>query len=324
MTDIDNDQMIDRISAAAGIPVEAPPVERVDAPPVDNAIEDEPRALNLNDLATRLEMDVADLYSAEVTITDEDGNPTPLPIGKLKDVYQESLKGKRFAEEARRERESYQERQRQAETLVGEVERQARVSEALLQQLGSQYMAEFNAINWAELQESDPAMWAAKRADMRMREEQLRNMASAVNARLNEVANVRKIRTEQERRARQLTAENRLRHEVPEWRDPKVMRDDMRQMSDYMMDAGFTADEVQAVDDYRSLSILRKAWLYDRMTNAAEIAKKKVLKTGGKPLTGGARQSVSRGDDFNALKARLRKTHHVDDAAKLIAARLGR
>ncbi|HMM76973.1 MAG TPA: hypothetical protein PJ986_14775 [Gammaproteobacteria bacterium] len=331
---LDDDGLIDRIALAAGLPEEAQsaPLEQLapaERPELDNAPEDieEPRSLNLHDLADRLEMPVEDLYSTEVTVTDEDGNPVPLAIGKLKDIYQDSLKGRRYAEDLKQVRETISAQAGKIDSVIAASEQRAYVASELLQQLHHQFLIEEKASDLEELRDIDPALWAMRSAEMQAKKTQLENFASRVRAEFVAAQELKTFKENQIRHVRLMESQARLMSEIPEWRNEEVRQRDLTDMHRYLLKQGFSEEEMRSVTDYRSLSMARKAMLFERATeDAARLRKEMLRKKGPKTvLKGGARLDPDRASaDVGALRARLRKTGHVDDAAVLIQHRLGR
>jgi len=81
---------------------------------------------------------------------------------------------------------------------------------------------------------------------------------------------------------------------VPEWRDGKTARQEVRAVRGYLLKHGFPAKDVVRLADPHALAIARKAMLHDSM-----------------PAEAGR-------DDLSELKARLQRTGRVEDAAAVI------
>jgi hypothetical protein len=157
-------------------------------------------------------------------------------------------------------------------------------------------------------------------------------------------SNLGRIRAEREREEAKLAGQNQANHAarvqrerealvsvIPEWGDQtekgKAFRSAVR---DYGIREGFTATELQNVDDHRAFKILHKAYLYDKaVADKAERLKKgkgkvealqKTLTPAAKNATG---KRVTQKTQVTELKARAKKSGSVNDAAAAIEAMLG-
>ena len=83
-------------------------------------------------------------------------------------------------------------------------------------------------------------------------------------------------------------------------------------------DVGFTNEEVSSLIDARSVQVLHKAMLYDKLKNS-KIAKKrtKVVPKVTRPGSGTTKSEVS-SEKHAKLRARAKSSGKVDDAAKLL------
>lgn len=115
--------------------------------------------------------------------------------------------------------------------------------------------------NWAELRVSDPAEYAAQMAEHQHRKDQLR-MIDEERMTLQQ----KQFADNQRALAEHLKGErDRLQEALPEWKDPDVAQTEMNDMAQTGMNAGYTPDELDQVNDHRAVVLLRKAMLYDRI-----------------------------------------------------------
>lgn len=98
---------------------------------------------------------------------------------------------------------------------------------------------------------------------------------------------------------------------VPEWSDPATAEREKGEMAAYAQASGYSPEEIQSAADSRTLVLLRKAMLYDRLKAEKVTAKPKkdtVLKPGPKK---DAKPKKSKAEQAHA---RLRKTGRKEDA----------
>lgn len=212
--------------------------------------------------------------------------------------------------------------------------------EALVQQERAQYatllpafIAKLEAMsatdpNWEELSVTDPVefnrLWAAKQ----LREQQI----AAAQAEQQRVAWQHK----QQRDA--LDAEHteaeraKLFEANPRWSDPVKWKADQAKVREYLIDQGFTPQDLSGVKDHRIVLITHKARLYDeamakmltRKPNgagkptprpAAPPVQQPPAAAASRPGSSAARRPVS---ELTRAKMRLGQTHNLRDAAAVI------
>ena len=74
---------------------------------------------------------------------------------------------------------------------------------------------------------------------------------------------------------------------VQEWTDKELMKKEGAAMAKYLLEVGFTKEELPYMIDHRALGMVRKAMLYDRVQPKVKSVRKKVkvaptVKTGAK------------------------------------------
>lgn len=118
----------------------------------------------------------------------------------------------------------------------------------------------------------------------------------------------------------QIQAESaKLIEAIPEWKDEAKAKDDRKAVSDYLIGAGYSTDDLSNLSDHRAVVIARKAMLYDKLqSQKAEVTKRvvdvpKVMKPGTQ-----GQKTVS--DETRALQ-RLAKTGRVEDLAAALIIR---
>ena len=278
----------------------------------------------LSDAAGHIGVEIGDMYSLTMPVTGPNGERIEVPLSEAKDGYQNAQRAERAAREAQELRETLEaEKQR----LADEFERQQHEAASYLNAAERQLMADFERINWDELQANDPARWAAQRQAFAERKQELagirQNAAQGYDQRKAQMAEAH----QQELGQLVEREQNAMLAAIPEWRNEEVRNAEQAKVREYLFDTiGYLGDEIDQTYDHRAVVMARKAMLFDESQKQASAATKKVVKIGKNVLKPGAKQSKAetKQNQESAMRARLRKSGHVDDAAALIQHRLGR
>ena len=177
--------------------------------------------------------------------------------------------------------------------------------------------------DWDTLYDADPVMAAKTERQWRKQQE-------------GRVAQLQAVQAEQQRM--QQLAQNKQQHMqnsyleqqrhvlpdiIPEWRDNKVAAKEATQIRDFLLNEGFTEQDVSGMSNATLVKLARKAMLYDRGETRANEVKAKPMKSRTKTLKSGSRQSQpKRVSSVQEAQNRARKTGSVKDAQAAIKALL--
>jgi hypothetical protein len=253
------------------------------------------------------EGETPDTYTIRV-----DGKDVEVTLDELKNGYS------RQADYTRKSQVLAEQRQRaDHELATTQQERQRYLSQ--LKQIDSQANAEierYKNLDWERLKEEDRDNYYEKRDAYRELKD---NQTKLREEQRNLMAKEQVLQKQQYSEALSQQQEI-LKANLPEWFDPKNGRKLKDQVFNYAMspEVGFNKEEVSSLIDARSVQVLHKAMLYDKLKNA-KIAKKrtKVVPKVTKPGTGTTKADVS-SEKHAKLRARAKNTGKVDDAAKLL------
>ena len=111
---------------------------------------------------------------------------------------------------------------------------------------------------------------------------------------------------------------------IPEWRDPAVYQREVSQVAQTVLKAGFSAEELHAIDDPRAMVLARKAWQWDQL-QAAKGQKLQPTRNATKPpqtLRPGAAsdQPQRQAARTQKLRERAASTGSLEDVAALYSA----
>ena len=173
--------------------------------------------------------------------------------------------------------------------------------------------------DWDKLYDTDPNM--AARAERQWRKQQ-----DERNAQLEAIRQerMRMAELEQQRNAEfeaRYTEEQRniLPDLIPEWRDTKVAKQEATDLRNFLLNEGFTENDVNGLRNATLVKLARKAMLYDRGQTRATQAKTAKPKPKAKTLKTGSRgsQPKPKSAQTQALQ-RARQTGRMQDAAAAI------
>lgn len=262
----------------------------------DGADDSEEPQLSLDDLAGYLGVN-ADKFDV-----DDDGNlyvKTVVDGEEGRAKFSDLIKSHQLEGHLNKQNMEVAEQRKQLEAKMAEVEQQA---QSRLQQLDdasklawNHLTAEYNAIDWVDLRQADPAEFAAKQTEFVQRQSQLQQAFGYL---------------ENQRMAAQKQAEakeaEKLMAVIPEWKDQAVANKEKVELSAYLATKGISPEVARYAD---GIALLRKAMQFDKLQQTkAEVTKK--VKSAPKLAKPG--QSVSKQDRAQAetrnLKAAIRKS----------------
>lgn len=118
-----------------------------------------------------------------------------------------------------------------------------------------------------------------------------------------------------------------LKVKLPEWRDPKVAGPEQELIAKYLIDQGYSKEEVSSLQDHRALLTARDAAKWrEHLKSKESIKDKKVTNPPAKAIKPGA-ASTNTADqgaaNIEKLKARAKRTGNQDDIAAYLMARQG-
>jgi hypothetical protein len=171
----------------------------------------------------------------------------------------------------------------------------------------------FATMDWQSLKESNPLEYVTKR-------DEYREAQDRISALQQEQSLVRQRQQEEETqlRSRTLSEEhNKLVEKMPEWGESSTKQQMATDLRDYASAQGFIQEEIESLIDHRSLIVLHKAMMYDKL-DSGNVRKKKVV---NKPKVVRSGKGESKKQDVtrkrNAQMKRLQETGHVDDSVGL-------
>lgn len=172
--------------------------------------------------------------------------------------------------------------------------------------------------DWDKLYDTDPVMAAKAERQWNKQKEERKGQLDAVRQEQERMSRINEERNAQ-MHARYVDEQRQILPDlIPEWRDTKVAKKEATELRDFLINEGFTEEDVSGLANASLVKLARKAMLYDRGQTRAIKAKTKP-KPKSKTLRTGSRNSQPKpkAAQTQALQ-RVKQTGRVQDAAAAI------
>jgi hypothetical protein len=174
--------------------------------------------------------------------------------------------------------------------------------------------------DWDTLYDTDPTMAAKAERQWRKQQEERAAQLEAVQAERQRMAQLEQQRVDQ-MQAQYFEQQRQILPEIiPEWRDTSVASKEAKDIRSFLLNEGFTEQDVNGLTNATLVKLARKAMLYDKgQTRATEAKQKPKTQKPRKTLKAGSRgsQPKPRSEQQQALQ-RARQTGRMQDAAAAI------
>lgn len=248
---------------------------------------------SLGELAQHLDTDVAELYNLKIPVTKADGTKAEVSIGEWKDAYRETdlIKSERtkFESEIAQVQEVLSTKAQALDTAYVQ-------AEAMMQAAEKQLVGDISALE--TLQSTNPTQYVIERQKLTDRQTQLNQAREQAIQNYQQQQQELMNQQETERQARLAKQVEVLRNSVEGWKDENVMRAELTDTTDYLLNLGVTQEAIQRISlgmpivpDALFTMVARKAMLWDKQAKSKPETKKKVVSIGKKVLKAGKAQT---------------------------------
>ncbi len=281
----------------------------------------EPASTKWSDFLETNELDTqwADSLQFDVTVN---GETSQVPLGELRSSYQ---LGQAAEAELSHQKEKTGEivaeltkRAENIEATAAQVEQLAAYGEQMV-------LRDFQGIDWNDLKENDPGLWAEKYLELQTRKNEIDNLRATAGQHLESLKQQNSAQADSQLQEVLKAEQAQLLELVPEWKDASVQEKEKSELSDYLVNKmGFPQDDVANVTSAKLVVMARKAKLWDDSQQQMSAAKKKVA-TAPRVLKPGAPKSSQKQaqDKIAGLRKRAEKSGSIEDVAALLAAERG-
>lgn len=224
---------------------------------------------------------------------------------------------RKTAEAAEAKREAQADRER----IAAERSHYANHLDTVLHSLQTQLIGDQQAL--AHLAETDQAEWVRQNAAFQQR---YANYQAAVQER-QALANRVTAEQEQEISEWRKAERQKLHEKLPEWKDPQKAGAEQRLVAEYLIDQGYSQDDLKDLVDHRALIVAREAALWRQSQAAKQSVKDKQVKPEpAKAIKPGvAKQNTQdqQATKVDQLRAKARRTGSQEDIAAYLIAKSG-
>lgn len=300
---------LDEYQAAALLSSTFDEPKKQEEQPVDTEIETQPEPK-----AEEAEQSV-DAEPADDTVEVEvDGKPVKLTKAELAEAVKGQMRQSDYTKKTMELAE-----QRKATAAEAEQHRAERTQyKQNLQLLQAQAYAglqEQQKIDWDALKASDPVEFVNQ---VRIAQERQAALANS-QAELQRVAQAEQAEAQETKRQNLAREQQDLLAKLPEWKDEGKAKAEQAAIAKYLVDFGYSKEDVDAVADHRAVILARKAMLYDQMLSKASAAQKKVENLPKRVERPSVSDASPQLDRRNAAYQRLSRSGKVEDAASLLS-----
>lgn len=283
--------------------------------PLDASSDDaETSFKNINELADATGQSVEDFLKSINMTTKVNGEEKEVSLADIKKGYQLESDYTRKNEAFLTEQKQWESDRADAQTkLNDELQRTGQAFRVAQDQLTH----EFNAINWGELEQSDPSAFLIQRQKFGERQAQMENAINNANQHAQNVLQQQNAQEQTRKESNLKQQDDLLLKAIPEWSDSKIRSEQAQAVGEFLLSNGFNQDEVANITDHRVILMARNAMKGVKSVSNVDLALKKV-KTVPKLLKPNARQDNQNAQRQTKLHKTLRKTGRVEDVAALL------
>lgn len=285
----------------------------------DKADANEVKLETLEELAEATGLPLDQLLNIKAR-TKVDGEEKAIPLSEIVKSYQlEGHVNKKSMELAEQRKAFEADREKQSVELTNRLKE----AEALSTHLEQNLLAEYNAIDWTALRNTDPAEFAARKQEYNERYAQIQGLKQRALFETQRLYQEQANKQSEEFKKIIETESARLVESIPEWKDEAKAKAGKAEIKDYLKSMGFNDQEIGSIYDHRHVKLIRNAMLYEKASKKVNIEQKKVanlpkvLKAGTQPNKGDAQREKEK-----EHLARLRKSGRLEDAAAIIMNRI--
>jgi hypothetical protein len=247
----------------------------------------------------------------ETYIVTIDGQDVEVNRDELLSGYQRQADYTRKTQEVAEQRKQFEQEKQQVQQQRDVYFQQL---DATLNHL-NQMVTQDQNIDWTRLREEDPMQYMLMRDQANERQQALQQADQHRQYMLQT-----QQQEQQEQQSKYLQEQrDKLLTVWPEWRDPSKAQANKQAISNFLLDNGFSNDEISGLADFRTLQIVEKARKYDELQKSKPAIRKKV-KSAPKVQKPQAQRTKSQlqGEARKKQINRLKQTGAVNDAAALL------
>ena len=193
------------------------------------------------------------------------------------------------------------EKSKELETKLSSLDEKIQDAEALIE-LDLNYL---ESDDGKELRQEDPDQYLKKVEALKAKSEKLRKHKEE------------RAKRESEKRAEKLKSESqKLQEKISDWLDEDIKTRESNEIVKYLMDQGYSQEEIANIDDHRVFVTARDAVKLHKIMSQ-DLSEKEVKKP-PKSVKPGSSEKKEVRSEKDKLRDKLKKSHDMNDAARLL------
>ena len=268
----------------------------------------------LSQFADALDMPFDDFLGNIKTTIKVAGAERDVTLSELRDGYQMEADYRRKTSELAEKRKEFD---AEREHLTNELNTQFTEAQNLTGLLEQSLLAEFQAVDWNSLRQSDPAEFAARKQEFNDRHAQIQQARNQINDEIRK--QYTEQQDEQKEKYKQIleSEKEKLIEAMPDYGNEEKAKVLAANFKEYLNSRGFNDDDIGKIWDHRHFLIVHDAMAYRELKTRQPEVKNKVVNA-PKLQKPGSGQKPSGEKVRQQLRSRLKKSGRVEDAAALI------
>lgn len=274
---------------------------------------------NLEELAEATGMELEDFLKTIKARTKVEGEEKEVSLADV-------LKGYQLESTFTRKNEAFLAQQKEWQAKIqreqAELQQHLQRTGQAFQMAQAQLTHEFNAIDWRQLEKDDPQEYLVKRQKFGERQAQIDHAINQATQNAKAVMSKQQQQQQAQMEAYTRQQDELLLNALPTWKKPEVRKNESEKVAQFLMDHGYTADEVGNIRDHRVILMAVNAMKGAKVSTEADLAEKKV-KQAPKLVKSGARQNLesTKAKKVQSLVRKAKQTGSTDDIAAALLAR---
>jgi hypothetical protein len=240
------------------------------------------------------------------------GKQEGVTLEELKSGYQKGADYTQKTQDLSAQRRAFE----QEQSAVAQERQQYQEALSQFQQMQNEKYDQYRNVDWEALKNDDPMRFMTMREEMR----DIEHKAQTVQNEQNRIQYQGQQQAQQQHQVMLKHEQELLAQKMPEWGNSDKREKLSAELKTFAAEMGYSKEELDAVTDHRSLLILNKARMYDKIqsTQVRKTAKvPKVAKPGSK-----AQPRDAQTGRYKQKMEKLKSSGRLEDAASVIFDRL--
>lgn len=202
-----------------------------------------------------------------------DGKTDQVSLRDLRDSYQQTKTAQQRLQKLSEERKEFEAHR---DSTNASLKEKAEYMQQAMAAIEQGYLTDFQSVNWDNLRESDPEQYTARRQDFTERQQRVQQFRQWFAQQQEQItANAKQAKEQAQDKGRKVLDEI---FSGPDYKHAPWDEQAKNELGQYMVDQGFTSEEIGDVTNPMVFKWARDAMLYAQSRREAQKTMKKVIK----------------------------------------------